>query len=98
MMEGFYIDYYDEEEKAIYTYPDGMRLGFKLPLHHLECRNFWELIEEKNLYLLQRMGWRCFDGYEYILVVVIIYARLSSILKDCKDSNESNADEYIWRK
>lgn len=103
MMEGFIVDYYDEEEKAIYTYPDGMRLGFKLPSHHLECRNFWELIEEKEPLFTTEDGVKIFVGDSFIIVEDDftkhkLTAHNLPYTEDFKRfKHESNADEYIWR-
>ena len=106
MMAGFIVDYYDEEEKAIYTYPDGMRLGFKLPSHHLECRNFWELIEEKNPLFITDDGVEMLDRDSIVWMVrnkTLEKIKIHSIhLNECDFehkvfAHESSADKYIWQ-
>ena len=105
MMAGFIVDYYDEEEKAIYTYPDGMRLGFKLPSHHLECRNFWGLIEEKKPLFVTDDGVGVYDIDSLVFAVKGDFLKIQLFaLAFCQNKNdmksfyhEANADEYIWR-
>ena len=105
MMAGFIIDYYYEEEKAIYTYPNGTKLVFSLPTHHLECRNFWELVE-KPLFVTEDEE----QLFNWCQIVYLIHPQtfirqkgdLSSFSANALDNNkvflhEANADEYIWK-
>lgn len=103
MRAGFIIDYYYEDEKAIYTYPSGMRVAFYLPPHHLECRNFWELIEEKKKPLFTTEdGVEVFDVNVPLFIVDkkthkkdFAYSQFKNIRLYHIFAQEANADEYI---